>query len=995
VAATASLVVGGFAQPISAAPPTTVACTISGTTKDDALTGTPGPDIICGGNGNDRIVGGDGNDIIRGGNGNDVLEGQDGNDYLLGENGDDVFDAGSGNDVIELGQGNDRAHGGPDADRLTGGPGDDTLLGDEGDDALAGDAGQDACDGGAGANVLTGCESTPPASAPDADDDNDALPNGVEERFGSDPARADSDGDGLSDLQELDSTTSPTDPDTDEDGVRDDRDDVDGDGLSNAAEFTVGTDPARADTDGDGLTDGEEQRLGSSPLKPDTDGDGLGDLAESQLGTSLTQSDSDGDGIVDGQDTFERTVSLPSAQASLTVAGAGQAVLDVTLREAEDERLTAVPGQRGPPVEVLAPTAVTDATLTMQFDPSGLPAEAELAVLHFDDATGTFDRPAEQAIDLASGTARVTTTSFSPFVVVDVAEFESIWQREIATPRDGGSTPGNVDTALTLDSSGSMIDNDPDDARLTAAKLYVDALLSGDRAAVVDFDSFAQLLQPLTEDRTAAKAAIDLVDSSGGTDIGAGLRTALDELDADGDPDHARIVVLLTDGVGSYDPALTTRAIDSNTTVYTVGLGTGTDQALLEDIATRTGGKFYLVADAADLPDTFDRIGDNHGADTDGDGLADAAETAGLRDGAGLTYQTDPTNPDTDADGLADGAEAGTLQTGAPFGVGTYFPMTSDPTKADTDGDALEDGDEVQTGLRARLADSDSDGLDDFTEVELDFDPLSRDGDGDGRADDRELRDGTDPYTYDLGNWEKARALIAGAVFGDAGASWVARNIGRVNEAQLNSPWYLAGWLVGGYLAVGDVRDTAYNLVAGDFGDAALSAIGIVPFVGDAVKTGGVLLDFVKLSPRAAGPALRWLATNAPVDQVRKYTDDLLAAGAKIRNPLDEAVSGRPAPAPLKLTRPISKSPTQNARLQEDIAMLRAEGATNFRVNQWQTDINDQVILGRNRPDLQFTLNGKRHYWEYDTSSSKRGPEHEVRIRANDPNGVIKLLTVD
>jgi hypothetical protein len=110
------------------------------------------------------------------------------------------------------------------------------------------------------------------------------------------------------------------------------------------------------------------------------------------------------------------------------------------------------------------------------------------------------------------------------------------------------------------------------------------------------------------------------------------------------------------------------------------------------------------------------------------------------------------------------------------------------------------------------------------------------------------------------------------------------------------------------------------------------------------------------------------------------------------RLPQDIKVNPK-APDPLKLDRPISKSPTQNQRLQDDIDELQGQGATDFRVNQQQVDINGQRI-GTNRPDLQYTLGGKRHYAEYDTPSSNRGIPHKERIEANDPAGEVHLYDV-
>jgi len=95
------------------------------------------------------------------------------------------------------------------------------------------------------------------------------------------------------------------------------------------------------------------------------------------------------------------------------------------------------------------------------------------------------------------------------------------------------------------------------------------------------------------------------------------------------------------------------------------------------------------------------------------------------------------------------------------------------------------------------------------------------------------------------------------------------------------------------------------------------------------------------------------------------------------------------------LTRPIGQSATQNAALQGEIAAARRAGATDFRVNQQQVNAAGQRV-GTNRPDLQYTdANGRRVYVEYDTSTSTRGPGHQTRIEANDPNGRVILRVVE
>jgi hypothetical protein len=73
---------------------------------------------------------------------------------------------------------------------------------------------------------------------------------------------------------------------------------------------------------------------------------------------------------------------------------------------------------------------------------------------------------------------------------------------------------------------------------------------------------------------------------------------------------------------------------------------------------------------------------------------------------------------------------------------------------------------------------------------------------------------------------------------------------------------------------------------------------------------------------------------------------------------------------------------------------LKAKGATDIRINQQQVNAEGKHV-GVNRPDLQYTLEGKRNYVEWDTKSSNRGTLHEYRTLANDPKGEVKLIEMD
>jgi Ca-activated chloride channel family protein len=206
------------------------------------------------------------------------------------------------------------------------------------------------------------------------------------------------------------------------------------------------------------------------------------------------------------------------------------------------------------------------------------------------------------------------------------------------------------DIVLAIDLSRSMLAEDFTRGgtrinRLQAVKPVLEAFISrrsADRIGIVVFSGRAYTFAPLTFDhdwlrRQTARLQIGLLED--GTAIGDGLGVALARLEQ-GRRDAATeregaFVVFLTDGAnnaGALDPrAAATVAAERGVTVYTIGAGregvvpmpvedaqgrriatrqmmSDLDEPLLRDIAARTGGTYFRVADSGTIERAFAAI---------------------------------------------------------------------------------------------------------------------------------------------------------------------------------------------------------------------------------------------------------------------------------------------------------------------------------------------------------------------------------------------------
>ena len=206
----------------------------------------------------------------------------------------------------------------------------------------------------------------------------------------------------------------------------------------------------------------------------------------------------------------------------------------------------------------------------------------------------------------------------------------------VARPRVAGrseqSNSEGINIVIAFDISSSMLAEDfQPQNRLEVAREKVKQFVSmrtSDRIGIVAFSGEALTQVPLTTDYPVVQAAIDNLQPGqleDGTAIGTAIATAANRLRSA--PGRSRVIVLLTDGVnnrGTIDPRTAAQAAAAfGVKIYAIGVGTEgmapvpvgrgvfglryenrpveIDDALLTEVAQKTGGRYFRARDAAAL----------------------------------------------------------------------------------------------------------------------------------------------------------------------------------------------------------------------------------------------------------------------------------------------------------------------------------------------------------------------------------------------------------
>ncbi len=197
-----------------------------------------------------------------------------------------------------------------------------------------------------------------------------------------------------------------------------------------------------------------------------------------------------------------------------------------------------------------------------------------------------------------------------------------------------------IDIILTLDMSGSMVAADIRPTRFKATKSVVRDFINrrpNDRIGAVVFGRDAYTLLPLTTDREALRTALrglqlNQIDGRG-TAIGNAVGVSLNRLKRS--RAKSKVMILLTDGESNAGNVSPSQAADlasaMGVKIYPILMGVS-DQApvqqgtglfgraifgtanypinpvLLEEMADKTGGEFFLVSDREALEQSFHQI---------------------------------------------------------------------------------------------------------------------------------------------------------------------------------------------------------------------------------------------------------------------------------------------------------------------------------------------------------------------------------------------------
>lgn len=752
-----------------------------------------------------------------------------------------------------------------------------------------------------------------------------------------DDGAADNDGDGISNAQEFVDGTSPVAEDTDLDGVSDSAEasggsnptqaDSDGDTLLDGYEIQVGLNPTSADSNSDGTNDADQEATATFTASvPDED--------PSQFPVDPPVA------TIDGAYAALQGTTVEESSAS-DVPGALTTAATVFSAQSEEADPPAARGLVASSVTASSVDSPTVGALTFHYSSWVEGRLANLAPVVWNDTLGTWEFADN---DVSVSTANHTITIDSPalglrYAVVDLDE----WRAHANQCEAAANGHPALDVEVIMDQTSSVADNDPTGERYTAIETVLNSLQPGDRVSVRTFGFLGIILSrggghaggrmamdpgdantyaPVFQEASFAPTLTSVDEARANVaDIASADQTYFDESDVswmgsldnwseqllggtdgstvygdgvNGGPEcRLHTVVLVTDG--QMEPPATTseedyvpfRERETPVHVLDVGAGDPSNSDWLEELAADSGGTYSYVPTATDLDGWIDDVtpydytppvADT--VDSDGDGLPDNVETAGVvttmfKAGPNRPsrFTSDPHKVDTDSDGVPDGLEMGTAATLSQLGLTAsstrlgYFAV-SNPRSSDSDNDDVSDMDELDMGMNALNPDPDGDLVNDGEELTWGTEDISRDSDGDGWGDWFEIDsidNGFDPtvFTAQVSETQWLQDWAQGFICGE--------------YCFQDSIGWLIGELMSGYAVFGDIRDITSYANQGDIVSVAWTGVGLLPVLGDLSTSTRQIVRFVT---RSSSTLMKQLAVWIGSKYIKRVSDAIDVAEA-------------------------------------------------------------------------------------------------------------------
>ena len=184
-----------------------------------------------------------------------------------------------------------------------------------------------------------------------------------------------------------------------------------------------------------------------------------------------------------------------------------------------------------------------------------------------------------------------------------------------------GARPGEqgpVNTVLVIDHSGSMSRGDKMAGAKQAASAFVNLMRSGDKTALIQFDTQIDTLQPFTEDKSALLGAIQPITPRGNTALYDALNQAANQIET---MRGRKAIIVVTDGMDNSSQVsrdgLVKTASASGVSIYTIGLGEkgvgtssqdGIDESALQEVASASLGSYFYRPDANQLSNLYRQL---------------------------------------------------------------------------------------------------------------------------------------------------------------------------------------------------------------------------------------------------------------------------------------------------------------------------------------------------------------------------------------------------